>query len=100
MWQSMVVGVLSALVFAATAGAADLEAPRPGPNAAAPATCGRCGCLAVEYVAHPQLESTYGLAYDPRNFDTAEPYFYMGPVRRYPRFFVDGVPVRERCWSW
>lgn len=101
MWQSIVVGGLGALLFAATAGAADLEAPSPRPVVAAPAACGPCGCLTVEYVAHPQLETTYGLGYDPRNFNTAEPYFYMGPVRHYPRYFVDGVPVQERgCWSW
>ena len=35
-------------------------------------------------------ESTYGLDFDPRNFDQTEPYFYLGRVRTYPQYWVDG----------
>jgi hypothetical protein len=69
----------------------------PSPGTAAPANCGPCGCLAVGFVYHRQLEATYGLSYDPRNYDTTEPRYYFGPIRRYPRYYVDGVPVRGPC---
>jgi hypothetical protein len=77
--------------------AADLGIPSP--QVTAPANCGPCGCLTEQFVYHRQLEATYGLSYDPRNFDTAEPHFYFGPVRRYPRYFVDGIPVAKICPS-
>jgi hypothetical protein len=35
------------------------------------------------------LRSTYGIAFDPRNFDETQPYYYFGPVRAYPRFWCD-----------
>jgi hypothetical protein len=63
----------------------------------APARCGPCGCLERTSVYHPDLQSTYGLLYDPRNFDTTEPYYYLGPVRRHLRFYVDGVPAPGTC---
>jgi hypothetical protein len=37
-----------------------------------------------------RLSSTYGLDFDPRNFDQTEPYFYLGKVRTYPQYWVDG----------
>jgi hypothetical protein len=52
------------------------------------AQCGPCGCLEVTYVYHRQLESTYGVGFDPRSFDTTEPYYYWGPARAYPRYRV------------
>jgi hypothetical protein len=82
--------LIAAFVLAATAGllagstrAADLGVPGPGEQAA---YCGPCGCLQVTYDYHPKLRSTYGLAFDPRNFDTTEPHFYYGPVRAWPHY--------------
>src|SRR6202012_151966 len=74
--------------------AAELPPPQPqGPVSARGENCGPCGCLQVTYDYHRELRSTYGRDYDPRNFDTTEPQFYFGPVRAYPRYFVDGVPL-------
>ena len=50
---------------------------------------GPCGCLHVSYVFHRELRSTYGLRFDPRNFDQTEPYYHFGRVRAYPRYWVD-----------
>ena len=55
--------------------------------------CGPCGCLHVSYIYHRELRSTYGLSFDPRNFDQTEPYYHFGPVRAYPRYWVDADPV-------
>jgi hypothetical protein len=71
--------------------AADLTPQQPVQYAAARSFCGRCGCLDVTYIRHRELESTYGLAFDPRNDDQTEPYFYLGRMRAYPRYAVDGV---------
>jgi hypothetical protein len=63
-----------------------------------PAQCGPCGCLSVSYVYHPGLESTYGIGFDPRNYDTTEPHYYWGARRAYPQYYVDGVPIQPgRC---
>ena len=103
MSRSMALGsVIGALVLAIPASirAAELPLPQAGaPQAANPASvyCGVCGCLQVAYVHHRELEATYGLAFDPRNDDQTEPYFYLGRIRAYPRFFVDGVPVPGSC---
>jgi hypothetical protein len=56
--------------------------------------CGPCGCLHVSYVYHRELRSTYGLSFDPRNFDQSEPYYYFGRLRAYPRYWVDADPMR------
>jgi hypothetical protein len=56
--------------------------------------CGPCGCLHVGYVYHRELRSTYGLSFDPRNFDQTQPYYHSGPVRAYPRYWVYADPVR------
>ena len=56
--------------------------------------CGPCGCLHVGYVYHRELGSTYGLSFDPRNFDQTEPYYHFGPIRAYPRYWVDAEPVQ------
>ena len=56
--------------------------------------CGPCGCLHVSYVYHRELRTTYGLSFDPRNFDQTEPYYHFGPVRAYPRYWVDADPVQ------
>src|SRR6516165_5056613 len=55
--------------------------------------CGPCGCLHISYVYHRELRSTYGLSFDPRNFDQTEPYYHFGRVRAYPRYWVDAEPV-------
>jgi hypothetical protein len=86
---------LLALMLPSSLRAADLGIPSP--QVAVPANCGPCGCLTETFVYHRQLETTYGLSYDPRNYDTTEPHYYFGPIRRYPRYFVDGIPVAERC---
>lgn len=52
--------------------------------------CGYCGCLHVTYDYHREVETTYGLNFDPRNFDQTEPYFYLGRMRAYPQYWVDG----------
>ena len=46
--------------------------------------CGPCGCLGVAYELHRELRSTYGLGFDPRNYDTTQPRYYSarcGPGR-------------------
>jgi hypothetical protein len=35
-----------------------------------------------------ELRSTYGLNFDPRNFDQTEPHYYFGQVQAYPRYWV------------
>lgn len=93
-------GMIGAVLLASIGplAAAELTAPAR-PAYAAPANCGPCGCLTVRYVHHRQLGSTYGLSFDPRNYDQTVPHYYFGPVRRYPRYFVDGVPVHGSCWN-
>lgn len=56
--------------------------------------CGPCGCLHVSYLYHRELQSTYGLNFDPRDFDRTEPYYYLGRLRAYPRYWVDGDPTQ------
>lgn len=86
----LAIGAVASIVLAAprVAVAADLQLPTKV-RAAEAASCGPCGCLHVTYESHRQLESTYGLSFDPRNFDQTEPYFYMGAVRAYPRYWCD-----------
>jgi hypothetical protein len=59
--------------------------------------CGPCGCPGVTYVYHRVIESTYGLDFDPRNYDTTEPHFYLGRMRAWPRYFVEGEPGYGPC---
>jgi hypothetical protein len=88
------VGTLT-LMLAGSAGAADLRAR---PTASLSADCGPCGCLQVTYVYHRQLLSTYGTAFDPRNYDGTQPHYYFSrSVHAYPRYSVDGVPVPDQC---
>lgn len=95
-------GVIAAslLTSAAPLAAAELSVPGHAAYVQNPPDCGPCGCLTVKYVDHHVVESTYGAGFDPRNFDTTEPHFYLGPVHRFPRYFVNGVPVSGRCRSW
>jgi len=85
--------LIAAFVVAATAGllggsqsarATDLQVP-----AVEAAECGPCGCVHVSYDYHRELRSTYGVAFDPRNFDQTQPYYYFGPVRAWPRYWCD-----------
>jgi hypothetical protein len=85
--------LIAAFVLAATAGllassarAADLGVSGPGVQAG---ECGPCGCVSVTYDYHRELRSTYGLAFDPRNFDQTQPYYYFGPERAWPRYWCD-----------
>lgn len=85
--------LITAFVLAATAGllagsarAADFGVPGPGVQAS---ECGPCGCVHVTYDYHRELRSTYGIAFDPRNFDQTQPYYYFGPVRAWPRYWCD-----------
>ena len=85
--RSMLMAAIFATAGAVAPGpsmAADLQALAP----AQPRCCGRCGCLQVSHVRHRELRSTYGTAFDPRNFDTTEPHYYFGPVRTYPRYWA------------
>ena len=59
--------------------------------------CGPCGCLRVAYAYHPELRSTYGLSFDPRNYDTTEPRYYLGRVRAYPQYYIDGLAAHGSC---
>lgn len=92
-------GVIAALVLASPGPlkAAELPVRTHGAYVRTSPYCGRCGCLTVGYVYHRQLETTYGTSFDPRNYDTTEPHYYFGPVRRFPRYFADGVPTRGAC---
>jgi len=86
------VAAAAAAMIAVPAIAADLAVP----TRHAAHWCGTCGCLHVAHIRHRSLESTYGLAYDPRNDDQTQPYYYFGPVRAYPRYWVDaGAPLVE-----
>lgn len=71
--------------------------PRPVGHAhvRAPAHCGPCGCLLVTYVHHRAFGSTYGLGFDPRNYD--QPHFYLTRLHAYPRYSVDGYPAPGAC---
>ena len=51
--------------------------------------CGRCGCLRVAFDHHREMLMTYGTGFDPRNFDTTEPFYYFGRVRAYPHFWLE-----------
>lgn len=80
-------------------GAAELRAPRVIVHPQHLSHCGPCGCLGVAYVYHRELRSTYGLGFDPRNYDTTQPHYYFGPIRAYRRYFVEGAPVSWQCWG-
>lgn len=92
--SALEVAVLAFLGFLAaelSAAAADLPNPRHHNPALG---CGPCGCLHVSYVYHRELESTYGLNFDPRDFDRTEPYYYLGRLRAYPRYWADADPMQ------
>jgi hypothetical protein len=72
--------------------AADLPVLAPAPHAAR--WCGPCGCLHVGFVHHRELRTTYGIGFDPRNYDTQEPHYYFGPMRAFPRYWVAANPIQ------
>lgn len=80
---------VAALAVVSTPAVAADMAVKAAPSVAAE-QCGYCGCLHVSYDYHREVESTYGLNFDPRNFDQTEPYFYLGRVRAYPHYWADG----------
>jgi hypothetical protein len=96
---ALVVGIVAttgAPVVPSSAAAAELLA-LPAVHAhhhGAALWCGPCGCLHVSYAYHSELRSTYGLNFDPRNFDQTQPYYYLGPVRAYPRYWCDAASWR------
>jgi hypothetical protein len=83
-------GMAVAAVGAVSAPAVAADMAVKAARADAAAQCGWCGCLHVSYDRHRGVESTYGLNFDPRNFDQTEPYFYLGKVRAYPQYWTDG----------
>jgi hypothetical protein len=99
MMSALLVGTVTAVgVLAVPVSAVAAELSLPGVahvrhHRAAP-YCGPCGCLHVSYVYHRELRSTYGLSFDPRNFDQTEPYYHFGAVRAYPRYWVVADPVQ------
>ena len=104
-WQmlrvTLVLGCAAAVLLASPTprvGAAELL-PRHVAQAhvRGPAHCGPCGCLLVTYVHHRAFGSTYGLGFDPRNYDQTEPYFYLTRLHAYPRYSVDGYPAPGAC---
>lgn len=91
--SALLLGMATAICTLPTAipaAAADLAVP--GPVASG---CPRCGCLQVWHIHHRELRTTYGLNYDPRNYDGTEPHYFYGPVRAYPRYAVEGIPPVE-----
>jgi hypothetical protein len=93
------VGIVAAMATGVPmcANAADLQTLAPVAQHAR--WCGPCGCLRVSYDHHREMLMTYGTGFDPRNFDTTEPYYYFGRVRAYPHFWVEGQGENEpaRC---
>ncbi len=95
---AMAISIAAITLFCAGAlDAAELRVPGRLAHPPGLAHCGPCGCLGVAYVYHRELRSTYGLGFDPRNYDTTRPHYYFGPVRAWPRYFVEGGPVPEEC---
>ena len=96
---ALVVGIVAmtgAPVVPSSAAAAELLPP-PAVHAhhhGGALWCGPCGCLHVSYTYHRELRSTYGLNFDPRNFDQTQPDYYLGHVRAYPRYWCDAASRR------
>jgi hypothetical protein len=77
--------------------AADLNIPPRVGATNVPPQCGPCGCPRVTYVYHRSLEATYGAGFDPRSYDETQPHYYFGPMRAYPRYFIEGGPGPGPC---
>ncbi len=94
--KSMVLAVAtSTMALPTLAFAADLPLPTVGHVRHQPAfsACCPCGCLHVNYVYHREVRTTYGTGFDPRNFDQTQPYYYLGRLRAYPRYWVEANPL-------
>ena len=85
--------VTLASMWAAPLYAAELQLPPPA-HVRQAAECGPCGCVHVTYDYHRELRSTYGVSFDPRNFDQTQPYYYFGRVRAYPRFWCGANAIQ------
>jgi hypothetical protein len=93
--SALAVGMATAagvLTVTSSAGATELQFPVTVRHQHAASWCGPCGCLHVSYDHHRELRSTYGVSFDPRNFDQTQPYYFLGPVRAYPRYWVEVDP--------
>ena len=91
---TLLAGVLAAAGVSLVSGSATAaDSPIPV-NRNSASRCGFCGCLHVSYDYHRELRSTYGIGFDPRNFDQTEPHYYFGPVKAYPRYWCDAELVR------
>lgn len=90
---ALMIGAVIAVALPAIPGsvnAAELPIPPPvAQQGERVASCGPCGCLHVTYDYHRELNSTYGLGFDPRNYDTTEPHYYLGAVRAYPHYWCE-----------
>jgi hypothetical protein len=99
--STLVLATLAGLIAffpSAPSRAADLPMRESAGPAVAPADCGPCGCLQVSFDYHRELRSTYGIGFDPRNYDESQPHYYFGPNRAWPRYYVDGVSTGQ-CWN-
>jgi hypothetical protein len=99
MMSALLLGMITTVgVLAIPVSAVAAELPPPGvvhvDHHRAVPYCGPCGCLQVSYVYHRELRSTYGLSFDPRNFDQTQPYYHFGSVRAYPRYWVYADPMQ------
>jgi len=92
--SALALGIVAAGVMAMPTFAAAADLPVLAPARHAARWCGPCGCLHVSYVHHRELRSTYGIGFDPRNYDQTEPHYYFGPMRAYPRYWVSADPVQ------
>jgi hypothetical protein len=91
MMMALLAGVIIAIAASRTALGAELQIP-PAAHARQyqqAISCGPCGCLHVTWTYHRVLLSTYGLGFDPRNFDTTQPFFHYGALRAYPHFWCE-----------
>jgi hypothetical protein len=85
----LILSAVGAVAMVDSATAADLNVPTQAAPARA-AECGPCGCLRVTYDRHREVLTTYGTDFDPRNYDTTQPHYFLGAVRAYPQYSCDG----------
>jgi hypothetical protein len=100
MLLAVMIAASATMISSVPGRATDLPVPEGIAQApvAAPADCGPCGCLQVTYDYHRELRSTYGIGFDPRNYDQTQPHYYFGPNRAWPRYSVYGVGPGS-CWN-
>ena len=83
---------LAACILPVSASAADL------PVSVRPNRPQRCGVgNAVVFISPTFItencDQPTGTGFDPRNFDTTEPHYYLGRMRAYPRYWVSAGPL-------